>query len=116
MLEPHLLLEGEVHGFGAHVKHAVHFFIYTVILEAEPGISITSIEKESFEAIYALPEAELGRGLPQLRNFILVASLDELVVDDKERVSGDIIWERRKGGDSWHIDIDSLLCVVEVES
>ena len=52
---------------------------------------------------YVLPETELSCSLPELRDLARVVGADQLVVDDEERMVGDVLGERREGGKSRHI-------------
>ena len=44
---------------------------------------------------YALPEAEVPGRIPQLADLVSITFLDKLVIDDDERMSGDVFGERR---------------------
>lgn len=53
-------------------------------------------------ALYALPEAESGGGLPQPADFVVISVLDELVVDDQKRVRRDVFRKRWDLVQTWH--------------
>jgi hypothetical protein len=44
-----------------------------------------------------LPESEFGRCFPETIDLILVAVFYELVVDDEQADSGDVVWEGWEG-------------------
>ena len=100
-----LLFKGQVHGLGTHGEHLVHQFIGTVILQAV--IIVSSMERGSNSAGHSLPETEGGGSVPELVYLGFITGLDELIVNDQERVSRDVLWERREGGNSWHVRVVS---------
>ena len=44
---------------------------------------------------YSLPKAELRRSLPEPIHFLFISGLDELVVDDQERMRRYVLRKRR---------------------
>ena len=46
--------------------------------------------------LYSLPETEFGRGLPEFIGFFAVSFLEELVVNNEERVRRKTFWKRRE--------------------
>lgn len=105
LLELQLLFKGQVHGLGTHGEHLVHQFIGTVILQAV--IIVSGMERGSNSAGHSLPETEGGGSVPELVYLGFITGLDELIVNDQERVSRDVLWERREGGNSWHVRVVS---------
>lgn len=58
---------------------------------------------QCYHEVDVLPKAKLGGCLPKSVNFVLVTGLDELIVDDQEIMSRNIVWERRER-EAWHCE------------
>ena len=102
MLVLHLLLEWKAHRLCTHLEHLVGLLFDTMVLQAVlRGIVRRKIKQT--ETIHLLPEAESSRCCPELLNLVFVTRLEQLVVNDEEGVSWDIVWEGRIVEKSWHI-------------
>lgn len=102
LLECHLNVKRKSHGFGSHVKHALDFFICSMVFQTdhENCLGFNS-GKELVKC--SLPEANFGSGLPEIIGLNLVTCLQELVVQNEQRVGRNIVWERRIGSRAWHL-------------
>lgn len=103
LFELHLFFERECHGLSTHIEHVCYFLVSTVVLQAVQHIG-EETHKSMDTDVHALPEAKFGGSFPELVDFIFVILEQKLVVNDQERMGGDISRERWESCDAWHCD------------